>query len=197
MEPQVPQHETLTEGPVGLGARYGRREAAARSRSRLGFESPALTGPANAPIRSVYRQPGVPSRSGRLKFVLPRTLAAPVDGCAGATMAGQRMAHSPPWSGVVVRISGEVDCSTVPAMAAALDRARRDGTGNLLVDLSETTCMDGAGLTVLLRARGQWNGNLAVYRPPRSLQRILQALDMQDAFTVVDPAEPMFGRLGG
>jgi hypothetical protein len=57
--------------------------------------------------------------------------------------------------------------------------------------------MDCAGLTVLLRARGQWNGNLAVYRPPRSLQRILQALDMEEAFTIVDSAEPEFSRLGG
>ena len=112
-------------------------------------------------------------------------------------MAGQRTTESPPGSWVVVRISGEVDCSTVPAMAAALDRAGSDGTGNLLVDLSETTFMDCAGLTVLLQARGQWNGNLTVVRPPRSLQRILQALDMQDTFTIVDSAEPEFGRLGG
>ena len=98
---------------------------------------------------------------------------------------------------MVVRISGEVDCSTVPTMAAALDQAGSDCTGNLLVDLSETTFMDCAGLTVLLRARDQWNGNLTVFRPPRSLQRILEALDMQDTFTIVDSAEPEFGRLGG
>ena len=81
-------------------------------------------------------------------------------------------------------------------MAVTLDRARRDGTGDLMVDLSETTFMDCAGLTVLLEARGRWNGNLAVYRPPRSLQLILQVLDMEDTFTIVDSDQHAFGRVG-
>jgi anti-sigma B factor antagonist len=101
-------------------------------------------------------------------------------------MASQPTTGSAPWSGAVVRVAGEVDCSTVPAMRAAFDQAWGDGKDELLVDLSGTTFMDCAGLTVLLQARSAWGGRLTLYRPPRSLRRILHALDMDDAFAIAE-----------
>ena len=75
-------------------------------------------------------------------------------------------------------------------MRAALDQAWRDGKDDLLVDLSDATFMDCAGLTVLLRARRAWGGRPSVHRPPAPLRRILQALDMEGAFAIVDVVGP-------
>lgn len=102
-------------------------------------------------------------------------------------MASQPTTGLPPWSGAVVRVVGEVDCSTVPAMQVAFDQARNEGkVGDLLVDLSGTTFMDCAGLSVLLQARRDWEGMLGLYQPPRSLRRILRVLDMERVFTIID-----------
>ena len=62
-------------------------------------------------------------------------------------MASQPTTGSATWSGAVVRVKGDVDLSTAPAMRAALDQAWRDGKDDLLVDLSDATFMDCAGLT--------------------------------------------------
>ena len=102
-------------------------------------------------------------------------------------MATQPTTDVSPRSGAVVRVVGEIDCSTAPAMQAAFAQARHEGKDDLLVDLSGTTFMDCAGLTVLLQARQAWQGRLTLYQPPRSLRRILQALDMADAFAIGDP----------
>jgi len=105
-------------------------------------------------------------------------------------MASQPTTGSATWSGAAVRVKGDVDLSTAPAMRAALDQAWRDGKDDLLVDLSDATFMDCAGLTVLLQARRAWGGRLSVHRPPASLRRILQALDMEGAFAIVDVVGP-------
>ncbi|MDQ6933950.1 MAG: STAS domain-containing protein [Actinomycetota bacterium] len=87
----------------------------------------------------------------------------------------------------VVRPVGEIDWGTVTSMRAAFDRALREAAGDLLVDLSATTFMDCAGLDVLLQARRDWGNRLRLYQPPNSLRRILQALEMEDMFTIIDP----------
>ncbi len=91
----------------------------------------------------------------------------------------------------VVRLVGEVDCSTVPLLRAAFDQAPREAAHHVLVDLSGTTFMDGAGLNALLQARRDWGNRLRLYRPPASLRRILQALEMEDAFTIDDAVDTM------
>jgi anti-anti-sigma factor len=98
----------------------------------------------------------------------------------------------------VVRLVGEIDSGTVPLMRAAFDRALRGAADDLLVDLSGTTFMDGAGLNVLLQARRDWGDRLRLYQPPPSLRRILRALEMEDAFTILDsgatnPSTPQAG----
>ena len=52
----------------------------------------------------------------------------------------------------VVRARGEVDALTAPKLSAQLDAILRGREGDLVVDLSETTFLDSAGLHVLLNA---------------------------------------------
>ncbi len=101
-------------------------------------------------------------------------------------MAGQPTNGATPWRGAVVRVAGEVDVSTVSDMREAFDRVQRDGHDDLLVDLSDTTFMDAAGLAVLLQARRDWAGRILVYQPPASLRRILQVLNMESTFIIVN-----------
>lgn len=55
-------------------------------------------------------------------------------------------------SAVAVIVSGELDLSTAPRLAAALDRVSRLEPEVVVVDLEEVDFMDCAGLKVLLRA---------------------------------------------
>ncbi len=86
----------------------------------------------------------------------------------------------------VVRPVGEIDCGTVPLMRAAFDRTLREAAGDPLVDLSATTFMDCAGLNVLLQARRDWGNRVRLYQPPASLRRMLQALEMEDTFIIIE-----------
>jgi anti-anti-sigma factor len=93
-------------------------------------------------------------------------------------------ASAPRWDGTVVRVEGDVDLATAPALESLL--AATDREAAVLVDLSAVRFMDCSGLTVLLRARRHNAGRLALRAPPPSLLRILAALDIEDAFRIVD-----------
>jgi anti-sigma B factor antagonist len=114
--------------------------------------------------------------------------------CAGGSWMTNSLTVSidPTGSSAVMRPVGEVDWGTAALLRAAFDRAVSDAVvDTLLVDLSGTTFMDCAGLTVLLQARRHWGKGLRLYRPPASLRRILHALEMEDTFTVVETPGPI------
>ena len=94
----------------------------------------------------------------------------------------------PRWrDATVVRVEGDVDIATVPALRSLLARAGHEA--HVLVDLSGVTFMDCSGLSALLQARAHHAGRLALRAPPPSLRRILAALDIESAFTIVDLEE--------
>jgi anti-anti-sigma factor len=84
--------------------------------------------------------------------------------------------------GTVVRVEGDVDISTAPALRSLLAHAGPEAA--VLVDLSRVTFMDCSGLSALLQARAHHGGRLALRAPPPSLRRILAALDLESAFTI-------------
>jgi anti-anti-sigma factor len=53
--------------------------------------------------------------------------------------------------GTLVRVTGEIDASTAPAVADVLAAAGRDSTA-VLLDLDRTTFIDSAGIRVLVRS---------------------------------------------
>jgi anti-sigma B factor antagonist len=55
----------------------------------------------------------------------------------------------------VVRVSGELDHDTVPALRAALRRCEEAGSGRVLVDCSALGFCDSSGLNLLLEARSR------------------------------------------
>ena len=60
-----------------------------------------------------------------------------------------------PSAGGRVSVAGEVDCSTAPRLAACLDATLASGPDELVVDLTEVTFLDSAGLHALVTAHAQ------------------------------------------
>ena len=102
-------------------------------------------------------------------------------------MARLEAPRPPSWNGTVVRVEGDVDLATAPALRSLLARTGRETA--VLVDLSAVTFMDCSGLSALLQARAHHAGRLALRAPPPSLRRILAALDLEGAFTIIDGDE--------
>ncbi|MEV0246800.1 STAS domain-containing protein [Nocardia sp. NPDC050712] len=57
--------------------------------------------------------------------------------------------------GRVVVVGGEIDTRTVPVLAQTLERVVAERPSRVLVDLSEVSFMDAAGLTALCSANNQ------------------------------------------
>lgn len=77
----------------------------------------------------------------------------------------------------VVDVRGEIDVSTGPELAAALDRTLAAGAAQIWVDLTETTFMDSTGLHVLGELRDrvvELNRRLAVICPDGPVRRALE-----------------------
>src|SRR3954470_4642129 len=93
---------------------------------------------------------------------------------------------------------GEIDLTTAPALAEAIEGAERAGTPCLTVDMGGVTFIDVSGLRVLLSAarRAQAAGHrLAVARPNHMVRRLLeltaidQSLDITTAGEALDEFE--------
>ena len=79
---------------------------------------------------------------------------------------------------VAVIVSGELDLSTAPRLAAVLDRVSRLDPEVVVVDLEEVDFMDCAGLKVLLRAADALNAadgrRLEVTGAGRQVQKLFE-----------------------
>jgi anti-sigma B factor antagonist len=78
------------------------------------------------------------------------------------------------WS---VTVRGELDASTAPRLASALDEIIDDGGRLLSVQLKETTFLDSSGLRVLVNAANKvadLGGQLFVEGASGAVQRVLE-----------------------
>lgn len=81
-----------------------------------------------------------------------------------------------------LRLGGELDIATAPALARAVRQAEREDPPVLAFDLERLSFMDGAGLRVLVAAarRARQHGRrVRVLNPQESVRRLLEitALD--------------------
>ena len=86
---------------------------------------------------------------------------------------------------VVVRVDGELDLATAPALRAALERALADGD-QLVVDLSAVTFIDSSGLSVLVRAYQVLGvtGTLKVRGPSSQARRLFEMAGVESLIDV-------------
>ena len=80
----------------------------------------------------------------------------------------------------VIRLVGDVDMATVPALAAQLNEAAAVPGRAVVVDLSGVTFMDCSGLRPLLDARVRLDGRLRLQNASRSVRLLLRHLDLSE-----------------
>jgi anti-anti-sigma factor len=83
----------------------------------------------------------------------------------------------------ILSVSGEVDLSTAPRLAQAIDRAIGPG-GSLIADLSEVVFIDssGARVLVLAEAAAADRGAALLIVPSEAVARVLEVAGLESGF---------------
>ena len=92
----------------------------------------------------------------------------------------------------VLRISGEVDLGTAAALRTATERLLARHAELIIVDLSEVTFLDSAGLKVLDDLQQQAaaaHRRVALVCPHERLRRLLEITGLDDRFSIHDTRE--------
>jgi anti-sigma B factor antagonist len=93
----------------------------------------------------------------------------------------------------VLRLIGELDVSTVPALREAMERLFAEGTNSLALDFSGVTFVDSTGLGALLGAKRrvmERSGEIYLLGTSEPLERLLQMLSLKPLFILVsDPVD--------
>lgn len=92
-----------------------------------------------------------------------------------------------------VKVSGEVDIATAPALATALFNAAHVAE-QVIVDLSDVTFIDSTGLHVILTAQDelrQSSGHLVLIPGPSHVQRLFEIAGVANRLEfATDPGDP-------
>ena len=101
---------------------------------------------------------------------------------------------------VVVKVSGEVDLASTPAIRDALDELIvNQGNLSLRIDLAEVTFMDSTGLNLLvgtlkvLRDRG---GSMTIANPTATIRRLFDLTGLSTVFSITRRGEGSAARSG-
>lgn len=92
----------------------------------------------------------------------------------------------------VVTPRGQLDMSSAPALAAAIDQARSAAPPRVVVDLGELTFCDSIGLSALVvaeRSCATAGGFLRLARPSPFLANLLTVVGIRDAVRVYDSVD--------
>lgn len=92
--------------------------------------------------------------------------------------------------GTLIRARGEVDVVTAPKLASRLDTILRHGSGDVVVDLSDTEFLDSAGLHVLLKAQRRLTRRargLRVICPSGPVRHVIELARLVETLDVTDP----------
>ena len=100
------------------------------------------------------------------------------------------------WSIPVARVAGEVDLANAPRLRRRLLELATEEAGGLIVDLTEVSYADSAGIKVLFdlaRDMRQRDLSLAVSLPVSSpLRRLLKITNFQEVAPICDDADTAY-----
>jgi len=91
--------------------------------------------------------------------------------------------------GRLIDARGEIDHQSTPLVADALRRATVDAGGTVVLDLTDTTFIDSAGISTLLnglRRLTRLRRKLIVVCPPGPARRVFETLGLVGTFEIVD-----------
>jgi anti-anti-sigma factor len=92
----------------------------------------------------------------------------------------------------VIDARGEIDHVTTPLVADALRRVTLEGEGPVVLDLTQTTFIDSAGISTLLnglRRLTRLRRKLIVICPPGPARRVFELLGLVGTFEIADSLE--------
>jgi anti-sigma B factor antagonist len=92
-------------------------------------------------------------------------------------------------NGAIVRVRGEIDMSTCPALRDELYRLAAARAPRVVVDMSQTTFIDSAGLGVLvgaLKRMREHGGRLELRSLEASTRKVFEITGLTDVFLVSD-----------
>jgi anti-anti-sigma factor len=98
---------------------------------------------------------------------------------------------------VVIRVSGELDLASSPALEQELERGAASQAKVVIVDLRNLEFMDSTGLSVLVRAhqRATENGQrFGVVRGPQQVQRLLSLTGVADRLNLADSSDELLAQ---
>ncbi|MEV7405694.1 STAS domain-containing protein [Streptomyces sp. NPDC091267] len=98
---------------------------------------------------------------------------------------------------LVLAVSGDLDIDNVAPLGAALSTAARDGSGPVVVELSEVNFADSTTVNVLLQGQTALGPRLRLAAPSPFMERLIGLLGLDSALPVfptvaeaVDPSLP-------
>lgn len=93
----------------------------------------------------------------------------------------------------VIRVSGELDLATSPALDQELERVAGEGVPLVLVDLANLEFMDSTGLSVLVRAhqrRTERGQRFGLINSSQQVQRLLTLTGVKDRLVLEQLPDP-------
>jgi len=144
-----------------------------------------MPGPAQVTVtrlRGRFRKPGVSVHGHR---------AIAASGCPRDEMnASFRVETDELQDVTALRVIGELDQATLPALHSKLDPLLEAGTGSLLVDLSDCEFIDSTGLTAFVTAHErlatQPGRLLGICCPDKQVRRLLELTGLDRAMDIAD-----------
>jgi anti-anti-sigma factor len=86
----------------------------------------------------------------------------------------------------IVSVRGELDASSAPDLADLCHSVHEDGARDLVIDLTDTSFLDSAGLRALIEVHRLFSagGNLALSHASDPVRRLLEITGLDDYFTL-------------
>jgi anti-sigma B factor antagonist len=87
----------------------------------------------------------------------------------------------------VVDVAGEIDVYTSPVLQEKLVEVLRDGSSNIVLDLSDVTFLDSTGLGVLITALKRCrnaDGDLELVTAQPNVLKVLEITGLNDVFKI-------------
>jgi anti-sigma B factor antagonist len=95
------------------------------------------------------------------------------------------------WDGkaTIVHARGEIDAFTSTSLGESLRAAMMENRGQIMVDLSEVTFIDGSGLRILERCQQDCRDrglSFGLTKPAPHIRRLLQLVDLDKVLPILD-----------
>jgi anti-sigma B factor antagonist len=94
----------------------------------------------------------------------------------------------------VIRVSGELDLASSPALEEELERVANSDVALVIVDLRDLEFMDSTGLSVLVRAHqraGQGSQRFGLVNGSQQVQRLLSLTGVADRLVLAETPEEL------